>query len=188
MMKNKISYFLILFGLFIIGYQNISKRIEIISEKNKIEYTINGELSYSKKDNSDIYDIVIEIPQINLKKGIYKKNDSRNNIDKNITIHNDSDYPNQDFSNLILMAHSGSGDNAFFKDVTKLNNDSLIKIYYHDKKYTYKIEDNYEVDKNGKARIIRNENRKSITLITCSQSDKTKQLVYIGYLIDEVNY
>lgn len=173
-----------LLGVFLFSYQNITNHKKIEKEENKIFQTLAKETGYNYKNN-DTYDGIIEIPQINLQKGFFQKNDKRNNINENITIHNMSTYPNEDNSNLILMAHSGNGEKAYFNDLTKLNTDSLIKIYYQNIKYTYKIDKYYEVTKTGDVSIKRNINKKTITLITCSQQDKTKQLVYIGYLIDE---
>ena len=100
-------------------------------------------------------------------------------------MHESSTYPSNDISNLILMAHSGIGEKAYFNDLIKLNTDSLIKIYYHNIKYTYKIAFNYDIEKDGTALIKRDKSKKTLTLITCSQKDKSKQLIYIGYLIDE---
>lgn len=187
MLKYK-AYILIIVGVFITIYPYIIERYIVIEETNKIENTLAKEYGYSKIDNDDTYDAVLSIPQINLKKGIYNKEDKRNNIDENVTIHNLSNYPNEKNSNLILMAHSGSGVKAFFKDINKLNTDSLIEFYYKNTKYIYKIDNNYTIEKTGSASIKINPNKKTITLITCSQKDKTKQLVYIGYLIDEIKY
>ena len=64
----------------------------------------------------------------------------------------------------------------------------VIEFYYNHSKYIYKIDNYYMVDKTGKVNIIRDKNKDAITLITCSQTDKTKQLVYIGYLIDKIVY
>lgn len=183
--KN-IGYLLLIIGTFITTYKYVNERKEIITEKNKIEYTLQKQVGYLKKDIEDIYDAILYIPQINLKKGIYKKNDKRNNIEENVTIHSSSDYPNKDFSNLILIAHSGTGKKAYFNELHKLNEDSLIEFYYQNVKYVYKINNYYQVEKNGKANIKRDINKKTVTLITCSQKDKTKQLIYIGYLIDEI--
>ena len=118
-----------LLGVFLFSYQNITNHKKIEKEENKIFQTLAKETGYNYKNN-DTYDGIIEIPQINLQKGFYQKNDKRNNINENITIHNMSTYPNEDNSNLILMAHSGNGEKAYFNDLPKLNTDSLIKIYY----------------------------------------------------------
>lgn len=182
------SYILIIIGVIITIYPFILERYIVTKETNKIENTLAKQYGYSKINNNDTYDAILSIPQISLKKGIYNKEDERNNIDKNIAIHSLSDYPDHENSNLILMAHSGSGVKAYFKDVHKLNNDSLIEYFYKNTKYVYKINNYYTIEKNGSAKIKRHPTKKTITLITCSQTDKTKQLIYIGYLIDEIKY
>lgn len=183
-----IGYLLLIIGAIIISNDHIIERKEIITEKNKIEYTLQQQTGYLVKENIDVYNMILSIPQIQLKKGIYEKEDARNNIEKNIQIHEKSAYPNQENSNVILMAHSGSGKKAFFKDLNKLNQDSLIELYYDKVKYIYKIDNYYIINKNGIASIKRDITKKTITLITCDQNDKTKQLIYIGYLIDEIKY
>ena len=186
---NKLlGYVLIICGISLFVFEAIVSEDEIIIENNKISYSLAKEVSYKYIDNHDLYDAILSIPQLNLKKGIYKKDDIKNNIENNVTIHADSDYPDIDNSNVILLAHSGSGKKAFFKDLYKLNFDSLIEFYYNHVKYVYKIDNYYNVLKNGEIKIFRDRNKKSITLITCNQVNKNEQLVYIGYLIDEVRY
>lgn len=182
----KIGNLLLILVSLMLCFEYVYERKKEIVESNKISYSLAKETGYLEKKNVDTYDGVLSIPYIDLKKGIYKKDDDRNNIDENVTIHNKSNYPNEENSNLILMAHSGSGDNAYFNDLDNLNNDSLIEFYYNKVKYVYKIDNYYEIDKNGLASIKRNNTKKTITLITCSKKDKTKQLIYIGYLIDEI--
>jgi len=137
-----------------------------------------------KEDNP--YNSILSIPMISLKKGLYDINDNKNNIEENIMIHKNSIMPDNNNSNLILVAHSGTGEKAFFKDIYKLNSDSLIEYYYNNTKYIYKIDNYYKVNKTGKVEIKRDINKKTITLITCDQSNKSKQLIYIGYIIDEI--
>lgn len=183
-MRINKSIIITLSGIILFSYHNITNHKEIITEQNKITSTLEKEVGYNYK-NIDTYDGIIEIPQINLMKGFYTIDDKRNNINENVTVHKSSTYPNIDNSNLILMAHSGIGEKAYFNDLLKLNSDTLIKIYYHNIKYTYKLATYYEIDKTGTALIKRDKDKKTLTLITCSQKDKTKQLVYISYLIDE---
>lgn len=171
-------------GVTLFSYQHISNHRQTIIEKNRIASTLAKEVGYNYQNN-DTYDGIIEIPKINLIRGFYTKDDKRNNINENITVHKSTTYPNENSSNLILMAHSGIGEKAYFNDLTKLDSDSLIKIYYQNVKYTYKINHFYEIEKNGTAIIKRDKTKKTLTLITCSQKDKTKQLIYVGYLIDE---
>ena len=96
--------------------------------------------------------------------------------------------PDIENSNLILAGHNGTSNVSFFNDLDKLKEDSLVYVYYNNIKYIYKINNNYEVKKDGKVEIIRNRNKTTITLITCKKDSKDKQLVYIGYLVDKVEY
>ena len=182
----KISYLFLIIGFFIWCFNYVYDHVMIEKENNKISYSLQKEMGYLVKDEVDFYDMILSVPQIKLKKGIYQKNDKRNNIDEGVTIHEKSSYPDINNSNVILMAHSGSGNNAYFNNLYKLNNDSLVELYYDHVKYVYKINNWYLVEKNGFATIRKEIDKKSITLITCSQEDKTKQLIYIGYLIDEI--
>ena len=59
---------------------------------------------------------------------------------------------------------------------------------YQGYKYVYQYSNSYEVDKTGIVSIIRDKNKNAITLITCKKNSKDKQLVFIGYLIDKVEY
>lgn len=186
-MKINLGYFLLIIGTILMMNQYVLERKEVVTEKNKILYTLQEQTGYLKREK-DTYDMILSIPQIGLKKGIYKKEDKRNNIEENVTIHKQSNLPDQENSNVILMAHSGNGKKAFFNDLDKLNEDSLIEFYYQKTKYVYKIDHYYSEEKIGTLMIRRNPTKKAITLITCSQEDKSKQLVYIGYLIDEIKY
>ena len=99
-----------------------------------------------------------------------------------------SNMPDIINSNLILASHNGNSNVSFFKDLEKLNTDSLIYIYYNGYKYIYKINNYYIVDKTGKVNIKRNKNKNTITLITCKNNTDTKQIVYIGYMINKEIY
>lgn len=164
----------------------IDKRKKVYLETNKIEYTLKNMIGYNYYNENDIYDAIISIPLIKLKKGLYKINDVRNNIEENIMVDKHSTYPNTPNSNTILIAHSGYGEKAYFKDLDKLNNDSLLEFYYNHTKYIYKVDNYYLVDKTGKVKINRDDNKTTLTLITCKGKDK--QIVYIAYLIDQVEY
>ena len=188
MTKKIFGIILILTGLYLYISEVLIERKNITLENNKIEYTLAKEISYKYENRNDLYDAILSIPQINLMRGIYTKEDKKNNIEENIMIHKDSIYPNIDNSNVILIAHSGNSSISFFKNLSKLNEDSLIEFYYKHVKYVYKINNWYDVDKNGEVEIKKETNKKTITLITCSQIDKYKQTIYIGYLIDEINY
>ena len=77
---------------------------------------------------------VLEIPKINLKQEFYPDNKEKNNVDKGIQIIETSKMPNQK-GNLILAAHSGSSDIAYFKHLDRLNINDIAFIYYKNIKY-----------------------------------------------------
>ena len=188
MNKRLVGCLFIIVGVFIFSYKMIDKRNKIEVENNKISYSLNKQINYRYLDMDDLYEMVLVIPKINLKKGIYDKNNKKNNISINVAINKESNYPSDVNSSVILMAHSGSGNNAFFNKLSDLDNDSLIELYYNHKKYIYKFEYSYCVLKNEKISISKEKNRKALFLITCSQEDKSMQVVYVGYLIDEISY
>lgn len=134
------------------------------------------------------YIAVLEIPSIKLKRGLVDYKSKYNNVKYNIQIIEHSEMPDVEKSNLILAGHNGTSNVSFFNDLDKLKEDSLVYVYYNNIKYIYKINNNYEVKKDGSVEIIRNRNKNTITLITCKKDSNDKQLVYIGYLVDKVEY
>lgn len=158
-------------------------------EEQKEEVVIKDEED-KKTSSSPTYNYiaVLEIPSIKLKRGLVDYKSKYNNIKYNIQIIEHSQMPDIENSNLILAGHNGTSSVSFFNDLDKLKEDSLVYVYYNNFKYIYKINNNYEVNKDGKVEIIRNRNKTTITLITCKKDSKDKQLVYIGYLVDKVEY
>lgn len=122
---------------------------------------------------------ILEIPKINLKKGFYDINSKYNNVDYNITIINGSTYPNEENNNLILAAHSGNCSVCYFNKLYKLELDDYAYLYYKNIKYSYKIVDIYDVEKDGTVEIYRDYSKNVLTLITCTRNSNTKQTVYI---------
>ena len=168
-MLKKISLLLfIILNIFLLLYDNNRKKVV---EKTNIKLLDN----YYKK-NSDEYIGVISIPIINLKRGFYKIDHKLNNVKYNIELIND------DLNNIILAAHSGTGDNAYFNDVLNLRINDIIYLDFSGY-YTYQITNIYEVEKNGYIDLIKDSKDKTLTLITCSKKDKTKQTVIISKLI-----
>lgn len=131
----------------------------------------------SSKSNENLI-AVLEIPKIDLKKGIYSINSKNNNVDKNIMLLNESDMPDVTNGNFILAGHSGTGYNAYFKDLKNLELGDSAYIYYKNNKYKYNLIDKYEVEKTGKALIIKDSDISALTLITCKDKED-KQLVFI---------
>lgn len=128
-----------------------------------------------------IGNIIIE--KINLNKVLYPIDDSRNNIEENVTILKESKSPEEKNTAIFLAAHSGTGEIAFFNDLNKLNINDEIKLNYNSKNYTYIIEEIYDLDKTGEI-IVENKNTNQLILTTCSTTNSKKQLV-INSIIKE---
>ncbi|MBE6156374.1 MAG: sortase [Firmicutes bacterium] len=123
------------------------------------------------------YIAVLKIDKIGLEKGLYSKNNKKNNVKSNIEILESSDYPNVKNGNFILAAHSGNAKNAFFKDLDKLSLNDIVKVNYLGINYSYKVIRIYDVEKTGVINITRNINKDTLTLITCRQ--KTNNQIVI---------
>ncbi len=141
-----------------------------------------------KKTSNYNYIGVLEIPKINIKRGFLNIKDKENNVNKNLQVIKGSDMPNVKNGNLIIAAHSGNSYISYFKNLHKLSNDDVAYVYFNNIKYTYKVAGKYDAEKNGKVTIHRDNKKNTLTLITCSQTDKTKQIVYILELESEENY
>ena len=189
-----ISFFIIIFSLIMIGNEyyknykieedNNDKLVKFFDiQEDLIEEEIIEEQPIEEKKeepviNNEQYIGVLEIKKINLTRGFYSKNSRLNNVNKNIQILSLSDMPDIENGNVIIAAHSGNSSISFFKNLPKLNFDDNAIIYYQGKTYTYKLVNNYEIEKTGTANIKRNLNKNSLTLITCKHNSN-KQLVYI---------
>lgn len=141
-----------------------------------------------KKTPNYNYIGVLEIPKINIKRGFLNIKDKGNNVNKNLQVIKGSDMPNVKNGNLIIAAHSGNSYISYFKNLHKLSNDDVAYVYFNNIKYTYKVAGKYDAEKNGKVTIHRDNKKNTLTLITCSQTDKTKQIVYILELESEESY
>lgn len=174
-----IGFVLLLSSLFINLYNYLNKISINKEEKNKMNYFFdsNKEIEFIK--NEEEYIAVLEIPKINLKKGIYSKDSKLNDVDRNIYLLEESTFPNEyDNSHIILASHSGNSNISYFKNLHRLNIGDDIHFYFNGIKYMYKINNIYEVQKTGKIELLLNEN--DISLITCMDDDK--QIIYSGDL------
>lgn len=130
------------------------------------------------------YIAVLEIPKIGLRKGLFDKNSSNNNVDKNIQILKESNMPDEINGNFILAGHSGDGRIAYFKNLNKLEIGDIAYVYYNGGRYCYKLVNFYEIDKTGKANIIRNLNKTTMTLVTCKHNTE-KQIIFIFEIMED---
>ncbi len=132
--------------------------------------------------NYEEYLGVIDIPKIKLYKGFYNKTSRLNNVNINLYVLPASDYPDAERGNIIIAGHYGNFNNSYFRNLYLLDVGDEVTIHYNNKNYIYEIANIYYVEKNGTVRIIRDNSKTTLTLITCTKDDNNHQTVYISYL------
>jgi LPXTG-site transpeptidase (sortase) family protein len=208
-----ICLLLALDGIFIVGYEYINKKILIayddmsvdifmkenknvvVEEENKKvtkEKEIKVEVQETKKveTKKEIYDYVaiLEIPKIELKKGLVDINSKDNKVSKNIQIMKSSNFPDVDKGVFILASHSGTLKVSYFSKLYKVKTGDYVYVYYNNVKYIYKITKITYIAKTGMLPIERDPNKTSIVLITCTYGNKKTQTVYTGELVKKEGY
>lgn len=185
------GYTLIILGLvlFIKGY--FKEKILEKEEKMLIndfynqqdeDIEINKDIKSNLVDSNNMkYIAILKIPKIKLEKGLFNKDSPYNNVNKNIEILKESTYPDQEKGNFILAGHSGSSKVAYFNDLDKLVIGDVIYIIYKNKEYKYVVNNIYDIEKTGKAEIIRDMSKACLTLITCRRNTN-KQIVIVAEL------
>ena len=170
------------------------KEIEVKVEEyidNSSKVTVEESETQEEKEsigvNYNVYDMVIEIPSINLKYGLYDINSRYNSVNYGLQILRESDMPNVTNGNLVIAGHSGTSSISYFRYLYRLKNDDVVFIYYKGTKYIYKINNIYEEEKDGSITIHRDNNKTIIALITC-KSRSNNQYVFIGELINKEVY
>ena len=196
--KNKIIIIICLIimviSIFIGLYPSLSKKEkevkedklvqEFIDKNADVKITTKNEEEKQEKHIEEDYLMVVEIPKINLRKGIYNINSKNNTVNKNIQIMKESDMPNKDKGMLVLAGHNGNSRVSYFDRLNELNKEDKVYIYYANNKYTYEISNMYEAEKNGTITVKKEREKTVIVLISCKKNTKDKQLVYIGNLIN----
>ena len=123
--------------------------------------------------------IKLEISKINFEGNIYSKNSSLKDIDKNIIIMTESDYPDKENGIVVIGGHSGIGKYAYFKNLNKLDVHDIVTLYYNNNEYIYEVINYYLDDKNGSIIINNSNNKKKLFLYTCNPKDKDNYLVIV---------
>ena len=152
------------------------KEEEVEEQKPEEEPEPEPEYHYEK------YLGTIEINKINLYKGFYSKTSNLNQVNINLYVLPQADYPDKQNGNLIIAGHSGNYNNSYFRNLYLLTINDEIKVNYNNRQYIYTIEKIYNEPKIGKVRILRNASRTTLTLVTCTKDDEYHQTVYIAYL------
>lgn len=190
------GFFILLLGISTITYYFISNKQLDNLEDDALktfyieEEKINNEVEQPKKSKKEEvkehkkieYIAVLKIPKINLERGLVDPNSYLNNVDYNIQILKNSAMPDQRFGNVMLAAHSGNARISYFRNLDKLDINDNVSISYKGKIYSYKVVNIYDIEKNGKAQIIRNKNVSTLTLVTC-RHNTNKQMIVICELV-----
>ena len=131
---------------------------------NDYDFSFSNLLFDSHNSVKSDYFMYLEIPSINLKRGIYDKSDSRNNIEKNVSILNESLMPNEGC--VILAAHSGNSSVSYFNSLNRLSIGDSVFLFYNDVKYHYIVESMDVYLKSG-LKFRTDLSLKKIILVTC---------------------
>ena len=124
----------------------------------------------------------LEIPKISLKYGFVAKDSYYNNVNRNIQIIKEADFPDVSGGNFIIAGHSGNAGISYFRNLYLLKEGDIARVTYNSKLYTYKIVNIYKAEKTGSVTIVRDTSKSTLTLITCSYKDKKHQTIYIAEL------
>lgn len=153
---------------------------------NEREESVDTEQDIEKTNIVDYesYAGILEINKIGLYKGFYAKESSLNNVKFNLKILDVSSYPDEEAGNVIIIGHSGNYSNSYFANLYQLQVGDMASVYYNNQKYNYSIVNIYNEDKDGTVTIYRNQEKNTMTLITCTKDDETKQTVYILELVN----
>lgn len=203
-----ISFIIFTLGIILISYNYFIEKRDLAFEKinmqidgNKEVKEINKETEENHKSSNETeeneqnkkntsrnfnYIATIEIPKINLTKGLVDINSNDNTVDYNIQIIKPSDYPDVEYGNFILASHSGSSSISYFKHLYKLVRGDKVYIHYNNIKYIYEVSDIYQEQKNGYVNIKKESFKTTLTLITCTKNNNSTQTVYICNLVNKI--
>lgn len=206
MQKEKRNKIIIILGIILIVIGIVfgiipfyNNKVEDIKEDNLIKEYIDSteqevtviEQETIQEDTKPVqtinYSMIIEIPKIGLKKGIYGLDSKYNSISYGIQVLKESNMPDIEKGNLLLASHRGNSSVSHFNNLYKLENGDKVYIYYNGIKYVYELVNKYDEVKDGTIVVHRNNEDTVLTLITCKKNEE-KQTVFINKLIEKENY
>lgn len=183
-----IGFLLFLLGIVFIVYEvsfnYFEKKIEdeyiesYMKNYNNEGNSVNIVNSKGNKNNfKSRYVAILDIPKINLKKGLVRATKDFKSINHAVSIDKNSKLPNEK-GNFILYAHAGNSKISYFKNLDKLEVGNEVRIYYLDKTYSYKVNKKYEIDKTGFLTLNETTSDHNLILVTCVHNTN-KQLIII---------
>lgn len=149
-----------------------------------LEVPIENEKTTSEKATKTIPLGVLDIDSIGLSVGFYSPNSWRNNVKYGLQILENSTMPNKK-GQLIIASHTGNSSVSYFKNLKKLKEGQIAKVYYLNKIYYYEYVKMDIQEKNGHLKIEKN-NAYPLVLITCTKAGgKTQSIYYFKQLNDK---
>lgn len=192
--KNKswliiIGSLIFLSGVGLITYDYLSnskidkKETELLEEFYEIEEEIESieepQLVEEVKEQIKVnYIAVLKIPKIGLERVLVDPNNYLNNVNYNLEWLDGSSMPDEENGNVIIAGHSGSARISYFRKLDRLEIGDEASIIYNGKTYNYKVVDIYDIEKTGKAEIVKEKNTTTLTLITC-RHNTNRQIVVV---------
>ena len=119
-MIRKIGLILIFLSSLYLLTVYLGKRNIINEEAEKVQEFMEIEKNDNEFVEEEDYFMILEIPKIKLKRGLYGVNSYLNNVNSNLEILSSSNMPDTQNSNLIIAGHSGNSDVSYFKNLYKL--------------------------------------------------------------------
>lgn len=172
---NSLCIIIIILSLSIIIIHYFQIYIDKTKNTKAIEAYLTNKID-NTYDEKYQYNTLIEIPSINLKRGVLGINNPYNKAEYNIEL------VKEDSNTIVLAAHNGEYYNSYFGNLSKLELGDIIKYYEDGNIYEYIYSDSYEIKKDGYADLYYKTDKKSIILITCKDNTDDAQVVHIGYL------
>ena len=173
-----ITYYIIKINTYSTHIKNNKESISAYINNEMLETEIEEKTEKEKYK----YSAVLEIPTVNIQRGILDINSKYNSAKYNIEL------VKEDENTIVLASHNGNNQNSYFGNLHNIELGDEIKYYKDGILYTYIFSENYDIKKNGYADIYSKEEQKSIILVTCKDNTNDAQTVYIGYLNKEETY
>ncbi len=123
----------------------------------------------------------LTIPKISLEQELYPIGHEENTIEKHVSILKESTSPKEENSIMILAAHSGTGEIAFFEELDQLKIGDSLFLTYQEENYEYVVIEIWEEEKNGFIHLNQRK-EKQLILTTCHPKKEKKQLIVNGIL------
>ena len=156
---------------------NFSSVVTTIEKDNDLK-----PLPITKLDKPTALGLILEIPVLNFKHGLFPVGDQRNNVNQNPEILPNSVMPGANQGFIIIAAHSGQGKTSFFNRLDQLSSGDKLYLYYQNFKYTYEVNDIFKQDKVGYITLVK-EPKVQLILTTCDPNEKNKQLIVVASLV-----